>query len=102
MLTLSVVQRAANDSAFGSSKVRLKIGDFRNLIDSLNYSRSWLTGGTAEEFRKQDIPGSLLPKIAQLQSALNLVPAKFDNDLRRAATAMEHAVAVIDHWRACQ
>lgn len=98
MITVPVTRRAANDAVFGCSKVKLKIGDFRELIDSLNFSRSWLTGGTASEFKKQDIPGGLRPKIAQLSGALPLVPARFAEDVKRAHSAIEHANEVIERW----
>lgn len=102
MITVPVTRNAANDSVYGSGKVKLKIGDFRSLIESLNFSRGWLTGGTASEFKKQNIPGSLQPKIAQLQGALPLVADRYANDIQRAHSAIEHAADVIDRWHLCQ
>lgn len=102
MITVPVARKAANDSFFGSAKVKLKIGDFRSLIESLNFSRGWLTGGTASEFKKQNIPGGLQPKIAQLQGALPLVSVRYANDIQRAHSAIEHASETIDRWQLCQ
>lgn len=91
---------AANDRSFGNSSARLPIAAFRGLIDSLNHSRSWVTGGTAAEFRRQDIPRHLAPAIERLESVMGLVPARYAADVERAASAIEYARSAIERWRA--
>ena len=91
---------AANDRAFGSSSARLKIADFRGLVDSLNWSRNDLTGGTREEFKRQDIPGRLGRSIARVEGALPLVPARYASDIESARSAIEYAQRVIERWHA--
>ena len=91
---------AANDREFGSASTRLKIADFRRLVDSLNWSRNWLTGGTREEFKRQDIPGRLGRHIARVEGALPLVPARYAADIESARSAIEYAQRVIERWHA--
>lgn len=95
-------RRAANDAVFGSSKVKLKIGDFRRLVDSLDFSRGWLTGGTTDEFKRQDIPGGLQPKISQIEAALPLIGARYAQDIESAKSAIDRAKVVIERWLKCQ
>jgi hypothetical protein len=91
---------AANDRDFGSSSARLKIADFRALVDSLNWSRNDLTGGTREEFKRQDIPGRLGRHIARIEGALPLVPARYAADIESARSAIAYARQVIERWHA--
>ena len=91
---------AANDREFGSASTRLKIADFRRLVDSLNWSRNWLTGGTREEFKRQDVPGQLGAAIARLEGALPLVPARYAADLESARSAIAYAQRTIERWHA--
>lgn len=88
---------AANDREFGAN-AKLRIADFRALVDSLNWSRNDLTGGTAEEFKRQDIPGRLGRSIARLEGAVSLVPARYAADLESARAAIEYARGVIQRW----
>ena len=90
---------AANDREFGSH-AKLRIADFRALVNSLNWSRNDLTGGTAEEFKRQDIPGRLGRAIARVEGALPLVPARYADDLESARSAIEYAGRVIQRWHA--
>lgn len=89
---------AANDREFGSASARLKIADFRRLVDSLNWSRNWLTGGTREEFKRQDIPGQLGAAIARLEGALPLVAARYAADIESARSAIEYAQRTVERW----
>src|SRR5690606_1013248 len=91
---------AANDRAFGSSAARLKIADFRALVEALNHARHWLTGGPAEEFKRQDIPGRLGAAIDRLQGALPQVPARYAADLAAAGEAIAYAERTIARWHA--
>ena len=90
---------AANDREFGTH-AKLRIADFRALVDSLNWSRNDLTGGTSEEFKRQDIPGRLGRHIARVEGALPLVPARYAADIESARSAIEYAQRVIARWHA--
>ena len=92
---------AANDREFGNN-AKLRIADFRALVDSLNWKRNWLTGGQAEEFRRQTVGPQLEAAIARLESALPLVPARYARDLESAASAVEYARRVIARWHAAR
>ena len=99
MTALNIPQYAAvNDRDFGSTSTRLKIGDFRRLVDSLNWTRNWLTGGTREEFKRQDIPGQLGAAISRLEGALPLVAARYAADLESARSAIEYAQRTVERW----
>jgi len=90
---------AANDREFGAH-AKLRIADFRALVNSLNWSRNDLTGGTREEFKRQDIPGRLGRHIARVEGALPLVPARYASDIESARSAIEYAQRVIERWHA--
>lgn len=90
---------AANDREFGAH-AKLRIAAFRALVDSLNWSRADLTGGTREEFKRQDIPGRLGRHIARVEGALPLVPARYASDIESARSAIEYAQRVIERWHA--
>ena len=81
---------------------RLKIGDFRRQVDALNFSRSWVTGGTSCEFKKQNIPQHLEPKIQALQDSLQRLPSRFTDDAALARSAIEYAEKTITRWHSVQ
>lgn len=81
---------------------RLKIGDFRRLMDRLSHARNWLTGGTADEFKRQAVAAQLEPIIGELVDALAVLPARFASDADSARQAIEYARRVVARWRAVQ
>ena len=81
---------------------RLKIGEFRRLMDRLSHARNWLTGGTAEEFKRQTVAAQLEPIIADLVDALALLPARFERDAESARHAIEYARRTVTRWHAVQ
>lgn len=81
---------------------RLKIGEFRQLMDRLSHARNWLTGGTADEFKRQTVAAQLEPIIAELGEALALLPARFESDAERARQAIGYARQVVTRWHAVQ
>lgn len=80
----------------------LKIGEFRRLIDRLSHARNWLTGGTADEFKRQSVAAQLEPIVAELVDALALLPTRFASDAESARQAIEYARRVIQRWHAVQ
>ncbi len=80
----------------------IKIADFRKLVDRLNSSRHWLTGGTPEEFRKQPVKIQLQHGINKVEAMLPLVPERFKVDLLHAQTSIKHANSVILRWELAQ
>lgn len=79
---------------------KLKIAQIRDVIQSAAYSRNWLTGGTSEEFRKQQVGPSLTETIAELK-ALDIAP-RFAEDIDWRATEIKRCEAVIARWTAAQ
>lgn len=91
----------ANADEF-KARAPLKIGEFRRLMDRLSHARNWLTGGTADEFKRQAVAAQLEPIIAELVEALALLPARFERDAESARGAIEYARRVVTRWRAAQ
>lgn len=81
---------------------RLKIGEFRRLMDRLGHARNWLTGGTADEFKRQAVAAQLEPIIAELVDALAVLPARFGSDAESARQAIGYARKVVARWHAVQ
>lgn len=79
---------------------KLKISKIRDIIRSVQWTRNDLTGGTSEEFRKQQVGPSLRAKIVALQ-ALD-IPSHFVDDIEMRATEIQRCEAVIARWEAAQ
>ncbi len=78
----------------------MKIAEIRNVIDSAGWTRADLTGGTSEEFRKQQVGPSLRAHVAKLQ-ALE-IPERFARDIANRDREIVHAEKVIARWEAVQ
>lgn len=91
----------ANSGEFNAPPC-LKIGEFRRLMDRLDHARSWLTGGTADEFKRQAVAAQLEPIIVELGEALSVLPARFESDAERARRAIGYASQVVTRWHAVQ
>tara|TARA_R110000823_G_scaffold312745_1_gene439664 strand:- start:1932 stop:2216 length:285 start_codon:yes stop_codon:yes gene_type:complete len=74
----------------------MKITDIRRTIDNLNWARQDATGGTPVENLRTNLPEQLAPHIAKV-AALE-IPTRFENDIHRRQTALDHAAIVIDRW----
>jgi hypothetical protein len=74
----------------------MKIADIRNTIDALNWARQDATGGTPVENLRTNLPEQLAPHIAKVV-ALE-IPTRFENDIYRRQTALDHAAIAIDRW----
>lgn len=81
---------------------RLKIAEFRGLVRSVQYRMDWLTGGTSDEFKRQDIPASMAEVVAELRAAMPLVPARFAEDLAAAESMIASAARLVARWNRAQ
>ena len=78
------------------SRVKVKVGDIKALIDGLNWTRNDLSGHTAEEFRRADVPARFREGLDKLKEIMDVVPERYKE---RAASAVEHAEKTISRWR---
>ena len=76
----------------------MKIGEFREAVDSLNWNRRDLSGATRQEFIAMDVRARLERHIVIVTGLLPLVPARFADDLAHARSAIESAQAIIVRW----
>jgi len=74
----------------------MKIGEIRETIDRLNWSRNDLSGATREEFKRMDVPARLQPLIDKCQ-ALE-IPPRFSRDIANCNNAIDRAKAMIFTW----
>lgn len=81
---------------------RLKIADFRGLVRSVQYRMDWLTGGTSEEFKRQDVAGSMAQVVGELRDAMCQVPARFADDLAEAERMIASAARLVARWNRAQ
>lgn len=81
---------------------RLKIAEFRGLVRSVQYRMDWLTGGTLEEFKRQDVAGSMAQVVGELRDAMPLVPARFADDLAEAERMIASAARLVARWNRAQ
>ena len=82
------------------SQPKLKIGQIRDVIRFAAYVRHDLTGGTPDEFRRQQVGPRLREEIQKLQ-ALE-IPARFAADIERRADEIRYCETVIARWDAKQ
>ena len=76
----------------------MKIGEFREAVDSLNWNRRDLSGATRQEFAAMDVRARLERHIVIVTGLLPLVHARFGDDLAHARSAIESAQATIVRW----
>ena len=74
----------------------MKISDIREKIQSLYYLRDMLTGGTSEEFARQNVGPDLAARIVEVE-ALE-IPARFKADIEERRQQIEYAQKVIARW----
>lgn len=82
------------------SQPKLKIGQLRDVIRFAAYVRHDLTGGTSDEFRRQQVGPRLREEIQKLQ-ALD-IPARFASDIERRSDEIRYCEKVIARWDAAQ
>jgi hypothetical protein len=78
----------------------MKIAEIRNVIDRLNWARSYHTGGTRDENRRNRLDANLAPYIADVK-ALE-IPPRFARDIERKENALQHAENVLARWENSQ
>ena len=76
----------------------MKIGEFREAVDSLNWNRHDLSGATHQEFVAMDVRARLERHNVIVTGLLPLVQARFGDDLAHARSAIESARATIVRW----
>lgn len=81
---------------------RIKIAAFRDLVRSVQYRMDWLTGGTSEEFKRQDVAGSMAQVVGELRDAMPQVPARFADDLAEAERMIASASRLVARWNRAQ
>lgn len=81
---------------------RLKIADFRGLVRSVQYRMDWLTGGTSEEFKRQNVAGSMAKVVGELRDAMSQVPVRFADDLAEAERMIASAARLVARWNRAQ
>lgn len=79
---------------------KMKIGEIRAAIRGSMYTRNWLTGGTSEEFRRQQVGPQLQAKIVELEALQ--IPERFAEDRRRREEEIGYCRKVIARWEAAQ
>lgn len=90
----------------GAIMAKMAIGEFRALVRGLNYTRSMVTGGTAEEFKRQKVPAMLADDIQAVRDAVPFIQCRrkstgdfmFASDLNFAEYAIQQAEKTINRW----
>lgn len=78
---------------------KMRISDFRDAVDSLNWNRRDLGGATRQEWLREDVRTRLQRRIDAVQQLVPNVPARFAEDLRHARESIESAKAAITRWQ---
>lgn len=74
----------------------LKIAEIRKEIDGAIWAIDWYTGGTADEFVKQDVGPALTKRIERLE-ALCIAP-RFAHEIQARTTVIERLQRTIARW----
>ncbi|HEY8095839.1 MAG TPA: hypothetical protein VIE65_07045 [Methylobacter sp.] len=77
---------------------KLKIADFRRVVDGLNWSRNDISGSTTDEFVRMDVKMRLETRIDEVEKLLPLVPVRFGSDIDHANSSINHARNMIARW----
>jgi hypothetical protein len=75
---------------------RLRIGEIRDIIRSCDFRREWLSGGTSDEFVRQNVGPALQEKIDELRALV--IPPRFAEDIRQRDRAIASAERCIARW----
>lgn len=81
-----------------AARPKLPIAKIRDIIRSGFYLRDMMTGGTAEEFARQNCGPDLMARAAEIQ-ALH-IPERFTADRAEAAAEVERLLTTAQRW--CQ
>ena len=80
----------------------LRIGTFRDAVDTLNWNRTDLSGATLAEFVREDVRTRMEKHIAIVEALMPRVHARFTLDLVRAEASVRQARKTIDWWASFQ
>ncbi len=80
--------------------MKMKIAEIRAEIRGAMHTRNWLTGGTSEEFRRQQVGPALKAKIVELEALQ--IPERFAEDRQRRDEEIGYCRTVIARWEAAQ
>ena len=76
----------------------MKIGEFLEAVDTLNWSRRDLSGATRQEFMAMDVRAHFERHIDIVARLIPSVHGRFVDDLVRARSAIESARASVVRW----
>jgi hypothetical protein len=74
----------------------MRISEIRDIIRRANWTRHDLTGGTCDEFRRQDVGGRLAEQMEKLRALQ--IPARFVRDIEEREHAIDAAAKTIARW----
>lgn len=73
----------------------IKIAEFRNAYNGLDWARDWNQGGSTAENLRCDLAIQLQPRIAKLREMLPLVKPRFSRDTKEAVESLDRAEKAI-------
>ena len=76
----------------------MRIGEFREAVDTLNWNRCDLSGATRQEFLSMDVRERLERHVDIVAGLIPSVHARFADDLLHARSAIESARATVARW----
>ena len=76
----------------------MKIGNFREAVNALNWNRHDLSGATRQEFVAMDVRARLERHIVIVAELIPSVHARFVDDPVHARSAIESARATVVRW----
>ncbi len=79
---------------------RVRISDFREAVDFLNWVRADIAGATPAEFLRMDVRGRITKAVAALARLRPGVPARFVEDLDGADGCVARAMECVTRWEA--
>jgi len=80
----------------------IKISEIREVIDTALWAQDWYTGGTSEEFRRQQVGPALQKHVEALKAIHPQIKERFARDLQRCTDAIESLNRTIDRWNSIQ
>jgi hypothetical protein len=80
--------------------MKMTINQIRDVIQAVRWNRNDLTGGTSEEFTRQQVGPILEKKIAELRALV--IPARFVRDIERRDEEITFCLRVVGRWVAAQ
>ncbi len=89
---------APQDSPRAGGK-SMRISDFRDAVDTLNWNRRDLSGATREELLRMDVRTRLQRHIDIVNALLPQVAPRFSEDIRHAGDSLASALIAIQRWQ---